>query len=116
MTDIEFNPITFAFQVVKKAHPDLKFEFQFGYLDDESIDPKVYTGPWGQVDFETEVPTVLVDPRLPICAFAEILLHEIAHIVVGFEAEHSDAWEQEFDRLHSLYHEIFFELHADPNA
>jgi hypothetical protein len=29
MTDIEFNPITFAFQVVEKAHPDLKFEFHF---------------------------------------------------------------------------------------
>ena len=116
MTNIEFNPITFVFQVVKKAHPELEFDFHFSYLDDETIDPKVHNGPWGQADFETEVPTVLVDPRLPICAFAEIFLHEIAHIVVGFDAEHSAEWEQEFDRLHELYHEMFFELHGNPDA
>ena len=103
-------------QVVEKAHPELEFNFSFAYLGDEATNPKVHTGPWGQSDFETEIPTVLVDPRLPICAFAEILLHEIAHIVVGLSAEHGDEWEQEFDKLHNLYHEMFFELHADPNA
>lgn len=120
MKTIRFNPISFAFDVVEKAHPDIQFDFHFAYLEDENIVPGDYNGPWGVTDFETSPVTVAIDPRLPLCAFAEILLHEVAHVVVGFDDGHDadghgDKWQQEFDRLHELYHEMFA-LQFDPDT
>jgi hypothetical protein len=110
------NPITFTFDVAKKAHPDLEYDFAFAYLGDEELGPKEYSGPWGQTDFDGEFPTILVDPRLPICAFPEIFMHELAHVIVGFDAGHEEAWENEFKKLEEFYNQVFEELHADPDA
>ncbi len=116
MKEIEFNPITFPFLVVKKAYPDLRFNFHFSYIEDENALPSEYNGPWGRADLSEDVPVVLVDPRLPICAFPEILLHEVAHVVMGVKAQHGPKWKKEFDKLRELYHQMFFELYGDPDA
>lgn len=114
--EIKFNPITFSLDVVKKAYPELNFDFEFAYLGDESVDPKEYTGPWGAADFESETPSILIDPRLPICAFPEIFFHELAHVLSGFDEGHSSNWNEMFENLHTVYHEMFEELYADPDA
>lgn len=114
---IAFDPIAFAAEVAEQAHPDLDFEFEFAYLADADQPDGAYSGPWGAAEFpEDGVLRVVVDPRLPIQRFAEIFLHEVAHLVVGAETGHGEAWATAFNRLHSDYHRLFAERYGEPTA
>lgn len=107
--NVTFNPFNFALSVVSEAYPDLDFELCFAYLDDEDIPTSRYQGPWGCAEFGTEgaQDSIVIDPRLPINAFAEILMHEVAHLVAGPDAEHSEKWDEIFMQLNNKYNDMF---------
>jgi len=113
--NVTFNPFDFAFAVVDEVHPNLNFELCFAYLDDEEIPTSRYEGPWGCAEFgvDGDIDRVVIDPRLPLCAFAEILMHEVAHLVAGPDAEHSDVWNEEFAKLNVKYNEMFEKAYSD---
>lgn len=46
---------------------------------------------------------VLIDPTLSVQDAVEVLAHELAHVAVGPEAEHGEAWESAFEAIHQEY-------------
>lgn len=51
-------------------------------------------------------PQIVMDAALPYEGLVEILAHELAHVVVGHDAEsdpHGPLWNEAFDKLHELY-------------
>lgn len=106
MSRINFNPITFSLEITSINYPDLKYNFNWVYLENPEVCSEHYAGPWGAVNFDGDIPTVEIDPRLPIERFPEIFLHEIAHLVVGYEEDHNEVWEKEFEKLEESYNTI----------
>lgn len=62
---------------------------------------------YGLTNFEDDGNiTILVSGVLPVLDCAEILAHELAHIMVGFEQEHNEIWEKAFDSIQEEYMRI----------
>ena len=53
--------------------------------------------PIARYDFDTQ--TVWVSYDVPLSAIPELLAHELAHRVAGYEAEHGQEWQRAFDAL-----------------
>jgi hypothetical protein len=48
-------------------------------------------------------PQIVISADLPYLNCAEILAHELAHVVAGHGADHGEEWETVFDALHAGY-------------
>lgn len=48
-------------------------------------------------------PKVFVSVDLPVKNAVEILAHELAHVAVGLDAGHGEAWENAFEAIHRTY-------------
>lgn len=54
----------------------------------------------GYTDFNDDGSIVVsVSSEIPVSAAAEILCHELAHVAVGIEHEHDNAWEEAFEKI-----------------
>ncbi|AZS16463.1 ImmA/IrrE family metallo-endopeptidase [Paenibacillus lutimineralis] len=51
-------------------------------------------------------PVVGVSPHIKVTAAAEVLAHELAHVVAGKEAGHGREWSDAFDAIHKRANEI----------
>lgn len=52
-------------------------------------------------------PVIYVSAELPFYNVVEIVAHEMAHVIAGQDAGHSDEWEKAFSEIHMLYGEIY---------
>ena len=52
-------------------------------------------------------PVIYVSAELPFYNVVEIVAHEMAHVIAGQDAGHSDEWEQAFSDIHMLYGAIY---------
>lgn len=55
---------------------------------------------------------VCVDPDAKICDAAEILAHELAHVAVGENNGHNEAWESAFQAIWNEYNRIGYEMYG----
>lgn len=51
-------------------------------------------------------PLVRISAEMPVVGAVEVLAHELAHVAVGPEAGHGEAWEEAFDAIHRKYMEM----------
>ena len=107
----DFNPLDFCTNVAENFVKG-RLHVQFGFLGNEHLSPDEFNGPWGQTDFDKVPITITIDPRLPMIALPEILMHEIAHAIAGYEHDHGEAWDDVFKVLHEAYTTAFDELCA----
>ena len=62
---------------------------------------------FGLTDFGDDGSVVVfVRPDLEVSVAGEILAHELAHVAVGVEHEHDEAWENAFDAIFQEYNKI----------
>lgn len=52
---------------------------------------------------ESAVPEILISAELPVKHAVEVFAHELAHVAVGVEEGHGEAWERAFERIHNAY-------------
>ena len=70
---------------------------------------------FGLTDFGEDGVYVFVKPTLPVADAAEVFAHELAHVAVGIEHDHDQAWEEAFDAIFQEYNRIGderFEVHT----
>lgn len=60
-----------------------------------------------------EIPEVAINPSLEVWDAVEVLAHELAHVAVGIDEGHGDAWEKAFSAIHEEYERILHEEHPD---
>lgn len=58
------------------------------------------------------LPEVYISADLPVKHAVEILAHELAHVAVGADADHGEAWESAFGVIHREYCSINSEEEA----
>ena len=97
------NPIDILLSVFEKEYPSeakkinkivfSKIDKGFGatlFNDDGSVDVFIS-------------PTLRRGKAITVEIAAELLAHELAHVIAGYEAEHGEVWEKHYDRLYELY-------------
>jgi hypothetical protein len=55
-------------------------------------------------------PQIFLSLKLPLEGLAEILAHELAHVIIGHEEEHSAEWEKAFSAIHAVHDALFQEV------
>jgi len=109
---IDNNPVDVLLKVCNDLYPE--FDAEIYLMSSEAID-KFYkeSGGEGKAPFGITVGEdndnydILIDANVPYMALIEVLSHEIAHVVAGFEAEHGEEWEKVFSEIHGAYCEYF---------
>lgn len=63
-------------------------------------------GRWGLTNFSDDGKAEIhIDGDCPVAGAVDVLAHELAHVIAGFDAGHGKAWEQAYSALHRRYGE-----------
>lgn len=96
------DPFAVVFQVFTKLYPHAECDVVWveQLRDDEG---GVVYGVTTYPASEGEIPLVEISAELTVQDAVEILAHELAHVAVGMDAGHGEAWEKAFQRIHQEY-------------
>ena len=96
------NPIDILFSVFEKEYPNETKKINrivFGKVDNG----------FGATIFNNAGADIVISPTLrngediPLTVATELLAHELAHIIAGYEEGHGEVWGKHFERLFELY-------------
>ena len=109
------------FAIIWKAFINLYPDKEFIAFWEPMIRESEEGGPvYGLTDFrEGELAAVFIDSNLEVNNSVEIFAHELAHVAVGVDHEHDDAWENAFEAIFQEYNRIgstMFELPPEENT
>lgn len=97
------SPFEMLDKAFKNLYPDKSY---IAYIDVDMKDEdgeKVY----GCTQFQdNNTPIIFIDASLSIQNAIEIFAHELAHIAVGIDEEHSQKWEDAFELIFKEYSHI----------
>lgn len=104
------DPFAMVETAFKNLYPDKEYE---AYLD-PYIRPTEDGGTvYGLTDFGDDgIVTVFVTPTITVEQAVEIFAHELAHVAVGVEHEHDEAWEEAFENISIEYNRIGDEMYG----
>lgn len=110
------DPFYYILKTFEKRHPN-KTKVVMLFTDElkDDDDQNVY-GVTLFPDKETvlDVPHIYIVYTLSVADAAEVLCHELAHLAVGFEADHNEVWEAEFEALVDESQEMAKEAFMSP--
>lgn len=98
MTITFHNPFQMVIDAAVKLYPELECIIQF--------DPRLECPPYGETWWSNEpdeIPVIAISSSLTMETSLEILAHELAHVIAGPEAGHSDEWRDIFSKIHDQY-------------
>ena len=96
------NPIDILFSVFEKEYPNEAKKIN------KIVFGKVDKG-FGATIFNDDGIDIVISPTLrkgkdiTFTVATELLAHELAHVIAGYEAGHGELWEKHFERLFELY-------------
>ena len=111
VTPFENDPTAIVALAFKKLYPGVEYYAQYNVsIEDDDGEPA-----YGLTIFPKDdgIPEVLISAEAPISAAAELLAHELAHVVAGKNAEHGPEWEAVFDAIHEEYYKTVKEIALD---
>lgn len=107
-TPFKNDTFSLVWKAFKNLYPDKDCKCYWDVIEDKTEDGhEVYGCTYFGTD---EGVTVVVTPTLPICDATEIFAHELAHVAVGSNEEHSNAWKAAFDAIFTEYNRIGDEM------
>lgn len=110
MSPFKNDPFALVWQAFDNLYPGKKFE---AYWDSRIRDQEDGTPVFGLTSFEDDGTIfVFVKPNLEVNQAIEIFAHELAHVAVGVEHDHDEAWETAFEAIFQEYNRIGDELFA----
>lgn len=92
-----FDPFGMLLVVFEELYPehDCEVHWAEGLKEQEDV--------WGETNFDGEIPVVTVDVSCPVQGAVEIMAHELAHVVAGYDEEHGEKWQEVFRKIHEKY-------------
>lgn len=90
----------------------------YGYINvnisfDPTIRKRFFWGYWGVTDFDCTPVEIRISAHLPVFHSLEILAHELAHAIVGYEEGHNKKWEECFDKIHQEHQRLLRKEYDD---
>ena len=106
----ENDPFAIVWTAFHNLWPDAVCDVCWrGGLRDENGEPV-----WGVTTFvDDDIPEVAINPSLEVWDAVEVLAHELAHVAVGIDEDHGEAWEKAFVAIHAEYDRVMREEHPD---
>lgn len=94
-----FDPIKIIEDIFNRLYPEKECRIDF------VTELHKKTGAWGETCWPKDggLPIVQIEVEIVFQGFVEILAHELAHVVAGYEAGHGEKWKSVFDKLHKEY-------------
>lgn len=112
-TPFKNDPFAITWMAFKNLYPDKDCECWF------DIDMKADDGDkaYGLTNFcDDGTAVVTVDSEVTLENATEILAHELAHVAVGYDHGHDDAWDEAFGKILEEYDRIGKEIVSKSNA
>lgn len=112
MIKYELNPFNLILDVCNKLYPDTKAQIIFSPPGDFETMVKEYNVPLDDEELpcgftffpdDDTQPLIVINSDIPCHAAIEIISHEIAHVIAGYDAGHGGLWQVEFDKIHQAY-------------
>lgn len=104
------DPFAMVFEAFAALYPGLTFTCVWAdELHDEDGDES-----YGLTLFPDDggMPEIAVSAELTVKNAVRVLVHELAHVAAGIDAEHGPAWKEASDAIHEKYIEILEEMDA----
>lgn len=104
VTPFENDIFALIWQAFKNLYPDKECKcFWEPRIHEDEHGDEVF----GFTDFGDDGSVVVfVRPDLEVSDAGEIFAHELAHVAVGVDHEHDEAWENAFDAIFQEYNRI----------
>lgn len=113
---IEFNdPLADVIQAVVNLYGEIDAVIQYNPEMPKKYNFKILgrnlaigKKPLGETFFPDDgtTPIISLNPNIPLIHLVEILGHEFAHVIVGFDGDHDKDWEFAFNRVQKEYDRI----------
>lgn len=112
MIKYELNPFNLIVDVCNALYPDFNAQIVFSPPGDFEAMCKEYNVPRDSEELpcgfcflpdDGTEPLIVVNSDIPCHASVEIISHEVAHVVAGYDAGHGELWQAEFDKIHDSY-------------
>jgi len=107
MLEYKINPFIIIIEELNKKYPDLDAEIFFvpaaALYDEGEPQDKPRYGVTAEGIGGRKI--IYVSEELPAMHCIEIIGHEVAHILAGFDAGHGAEWERAFDEIYDLYND-----------
>lgn len=102
-TPFKNDPYAIVYHAFKGLYPDKPCEIWWEPDPSDNSDEA-----YGETRFPDDggIPVVYVYANYPVNQQVEILAHELAHVAVGSEHDHDEAWETAFDAIQDEYDRI----------
>lgn len=107
MSPFRNDPFSMVYQAFQNLYPGKECECYFEPDLKADDGDKAY----GLTNFcdDGEI-LIFVDPNVDIENATEIFAHELAHVAVGYDAEHGPEWDAAFDAILNEYNRIGDEM------
>jgi hypothetical protein len=89
-----------AFENLYPYAPNVVFEYT-SFEEEEK---------YGATFFDEDPIHILISGDIPFFAVPEILSHELAHVIAGYDEHHGSRWDQVFTSLQTEYNRLVLEL------
>lgn len=109
-TPFNNDPFSLVYMAFENCYPGKQCEV---YWDDKDMREENGEQQYGFTEFNDDGSVVVcVSPDIKVADAVEILAHELAHVAVGIDENHGQAWERAFDRIFVEYNRIANEMFA----
>lgn len=96
---IENDPFKKVIEVFEKLYPDKQAKIFFMDTDEW----KAYGVTFFNIN---QLPIIWIDPDYSVRKATEVLIHELAHVAVGYEANHGPEFEKAKNTITNKYNEL----------
>jgi hypothetical protein len=90
-----FDPVRVVIEACESLYPHIDCELEW------VSDLHEQHSAFGVTEFDETPARVSIDVNTPMIHVIEILAHELAHVVAGFDAGHGPEWERAFAAIHA---------------
>ena len=90
--------------IFEERHPKNNVTIQYVQGMKEKADA------WGETFFPNDggAPVVSIDVEIPVIGAIDVMAHELAHVAMGPNGEHGEAWEKEYSEINNVFHKKFY--------
>jgi hypothetical protein len=102
MITLEFDPISLVIEAANHLYPEAEAKIVWTTDLDGGDGSEEWYGVTVFPD-DGSTPTIVINLETPMEGVAEVIAHEIAHIVAGEPAGHGKVWDEAFEAIQNEY-------------
>ena len=103
----KMDPFAYVWEAFRNLYPGKECECHLSAPEDTECEPRGGMTVWVDGE-EGSAIIVLVNPHLSVLDAVQVLAHELAHVAVGPESSHGEAWEEAYEAIREEYYALIY--------